>query len=159
VVTSCYFQATRRRKLFKGTISEFVRDPHYGIRKVVTYFNIWHENRDVPKAFQVFRYEDLHAEPRKSLRTALEFMGVTDLDEEIVRNAVDFSRFDNMKRMERERRFENARLQVRDEADPESNKVRKGKVGGHADYLSPEDLAHCNDVIAELGCPLANAPG
>ena len=77
-------------------------------------------------------------------------MGVTDLDEEIVRNAVDFSRFDNMKRMERKRRFENARLQVRDEADPESNKVRKGKVGGHADYLSPEDLAHCNDVIAEL---------
>jgi Sulfotransferase domain len=35
VVVSCFFQATRRKKLFRGTLSEFIRSDNYGIRKIV----------------------------------------------------------------------------------------------------------------------------
>jgi hypothetical protein len=156
VVTSCYFQASRRRKLFRGSISDFVRDPHYGIRKIVTWLNIWHENRDVPRGFQLIRYEDLKGEPVKTLRVALELMGVSDLDDGAVAAAVEFARFENMKKMEQEKRFDSGIMRTKG-ADPESSKVRKGKVGGHKEYLAPDDIEYCNQVIEELGCPLLPA--
>lgn len=155
VVTSCYFHASRRSKVFRGSIADFVRDPHYGIRKVVTFLNIWHENRFVPRQFEHIRYEDLHEDPSKGLRTALEFIGFPDLDDRLIHTAVEFSRFENMKHMENERRFNGRKLRPGDGGDPESNKVRKGRIGGHREYLSPDDIAYCDGVIAELGCPLA----
>ncbi|TIP61683.1 MAG: hypothetical protein E5X55_36270 [Mesorhizobium sp.] len=41
-------------------------------------------------------------------------------------------------------------MQPRDPDDPESFKVRKGKVGGYLDYLSTDDVAFCDDVLARL---------
>ena len=64
VVVSCYFQATRRKSLFHGTISEFIRSDKYGIRKIVAFNRIWHAARNVPEAFLLVRYEDLHVAPR-----------------------------------------------------------------------------------------------
>jgi hypothetical protein len=153
VVTSCYFQASRRRDLFKGSISEFVRDPRYGIRKILTWLNIWEENRSAPKEFRVLHYEELRLDPHRGLRSALEFMGVSDLDEHIVSSAVEFARFENMKRMEEERRFKSGRMHPGQQGDRESHKVRRGQVGGYVDYLSPEDVDYCDRAIAELGCP------
>jgi len=34
--------------------------------------------------------------------------------------------------------------------DPESFKVRRGKVGGYREYLSPEDLDYAADALREL---------
>ena len=156
VVTSCYFQASQRRDLFKGTISEFVRDPHYGIRKILTYFSIWNENRDVPREFRLVSYEELKQDPQKTLRGVLEFLGVTDVDDALLSDAVEFSRFDNMKKMEQQRRFESSRMQPGMSGGGEGDKVRRGKVGGYTDYMSPEDIAYCSEAIAELGCPFVS---
>jgi hypothetical protein len=159
VVTSCYFHASRRRNVFRGSIADFVRDPRYGVRKVVTFLNIWHENRFVPREFELIRYEDLHEDPHKALRTALEFIGPRDLDDRLIRIGVEFSRFDNMKHMEQEQRFDGKKLKPGDGGDPEANKMRKGEIGRHRDYLSPDDIAYCDRVIEELGCPLAFSDG
>jgi len=158
VVTSCYFQASRRRNLFRGSIAEFVRDPHYGVGKIVTYLNIWHDNREVPKGFLVISYEELKTQPEKALRRCLEFMGVEELDESVVEHAIEYCRFENMKRMEQGKKFRDGRMRPKEEKDPEASKVRKGKVGGYVDYLSPDDIAYCEQVIAERGCPLLSSP-
>ena len=156
VVTSCYFQATRRRDLFRGTISEFIRDPRYGLRKILTWLEIWSESRDVPREFQVVSYEDLHADPRKALREVLGFLHVSDVGDALVNDAVEFSRFDNMKKLEQQRRFASSRMQPGRDGGREGRKVRRGKVGGYVDHLSREDVAYCNRLIAELGCPFVS---
>ena len=38
---SCFFEATRRKGVYSGSLSEFLRDPHYGIEKIVTFYEGW----------------------------------------------------------------------------------------------------------------------
>ena len=40
VVVSCYFQASKRERIYDGTISEFLHDPKYGIKKVARFYKI-----------------------------------------------------------------------------------------------------------------------
>jgi hypothetical protein len=153
VVVSCFFQATKRKGLYNGTISDFIRDDHYGIRKIVIFYNHWYEAREIPKDMLVLSYERMSEDPASSLRKALEFMGATEITDAIITNAVEFSRFDNMQKMEAEGQFESRKLRPADANDLESFKVRRGKVGGFVDYLSDADQQYCNNVIRELGCP------
>ena len=155
VVTSCYFQASRRRDLFQGSISEFVRDPRYGIRKILTWYRIWERNRAVPRAFAVLRYEDLRADPEKGLRAALEFIGVSDLDDRTVRDAVEYARFENMRKLERQETFRSGILRPKRGGGDEALKTRRGVVGGYVDHLGPDDVAYCEAALAELGSSLA----
>jgi hypothetical protein len=43
-------------------------------------------------------------------------------------------------------------LRTPSSADPESFKVRKGRVGGFRDYLSPEDIEYVDACEAARGC-------
>ena len=157
-VVSCYFQATQRRKLFQGTISEFIRHDHYGIRKILTFYDAWERNQSVPKEFLALRYEEMHRDPAAALRAALAFMGARDVDDAVVAKAVDFASFSNMKKMEAEGYFTSNKLKPRDPKDEASFKTRKGQVGGYTNYLSPEDCAYAQSVIDELGCPFYGIP-
>jgi hypothetical protein len=157
-VVSCFYEATRRKRLFPGSLSEFVRDPHYGIEKVVRFHELWWAARDVPDEFAAISYEELHADPGKRLREALAFLGASDVDEGIVTDAVEFSRFENMRRMELAGGVSrDTRLRPADVGDPDSYKTRRGKVGGYADALSQADLRFANRVIAERDSPLLAA--
>jgi len=160
VVVSAYFQATRRRDRFEGSLSDFLRSDRFGIRKVLVFYRHWHEARQTPRAFRLLTYEGLHADPAGSLARALDFVGAPPLPPEALARAVDFAGFERLRAMERTGYFESKRLRPGDPGDEESFKVRRGKVGGFRDYLEPEDLAYCDRVIAEQGCALVTpSPG
>jgi hypothetical protein len=55
-----------------------------------------------------------------------------------------------MKKMEAAGAFASKILQPTDVADPESFKVRRGKVGGFTDYLTGDDLACANEAVRKL---------
>ncbi len=152
LVVSCYFQASRMRNLYEGSLSDFIRDDHYGIRKIVTFYDIWHAHRHVPEAFLVLRYEEMHADPAGSLRLVLDFMGAPLLDDGVVAKAVEYASFDNMKKMEQDGYFASEKIKTGRPGDEESYKVRRGKVDGYVDYLSPEDCQYLDAVTQELGC-------
>jgi hypothetical protein len=157
-VISCYFEATKRKRVYAGTLSEFLRDPRYGIEKIVAFYDSWAGARSVPAALLVVSYEELHAAPAKVLRETLAFLGADDVPEAILSEAVDYGRFDNMRRMEQAGGLgEGSRLRPGDAADASSYKTRQGKVGGFAGTLSPEDLAFVNRVMAATTCPLLAA--
>ena len=153
VVVSNYFEATRRRHLFpltvefEGTLSDFVRSPAFGVRKVAAFYEAWERNRDVPRDFLRVRYEDLHAAPAESLRRVLRFVGADSVDREIVARAVAFASFGNMRRLEEGNFFDHACMRPGDPSDPDSYKVRRGRVGGYKDYLSDADLAYIELVL------------
>lgn len=154
VVVSYYFQATKRNKVFAGSLSEFVRDETMGIRKVLAFNKNWYDNRDVPRRFQLFTYEQMHEDPHGVLRTTLEIMGVAGVTDAVIDEAVRYGSFDNMRRLEQRNELGAELLKPQDPDDPESFKVRKGEIGGHREYLSDEDIAYIDDCARELQYPL-----
>ncbi len=155
---SCFFEATRRKRVYDGPLSDFLRDPHYGVEKIARFYQLWDAARAVPEQLLVISYEDLHADPAKLLRETLAFLGATDLPDRIVSDAIEYGRFDNMRRIEQAGGLgESSRLRPGDAADTSSFKTRQGRVGGFAETLSAADLAFANRVIAEHACPLLAA--
>lgn len=155
---SCFFEATRRKRVYSGSLSAFLRDPHYGIEKIARFYQLWDAARAVPERLLVISYEDLHADPAKLLRETLAFMGASDLPDRIVSDAIEYGRFDNMRRIEQAGGLgEGSRLRPGDASDASSFKTRQGKVGGFAETFSAADLAFANRVIAEHACPLLAA--
>ena len=146
-LVSGYFHATKRRYVFEGTISEFIATEEFGILKIVTFYDIWLQNRHVPKSFLFIRYEDLHQDPRGILRKVLSFIGEVGVEENLLHHSIEYCSFTNLKKLEAENKFKNKKLKPKNAADPESFKVRKGKIGGYTEYLSEEDVEFIDKAI------------
>ncbi len=155
-LVSAYLQATRRINVFSGPISEFVRHDMYGVEKILAFHRIWWESRKVPAAFTFLRYEDLHRDPAGVLAQVLAFLGA-DIPPATIAAAVDFCSFENLQRAEAEDRFGTPVLRAGRGDDPESFKVRKGKIGNYGEYLSAEDVAFIDAANAARGCEFTRA--
>lgn len=153
VLVSCYFQATRRHDLFDGSLSEFLRSDEFGIRKILTFYNIWYASRDIPSEFLLLHYEDLHQAPHAQIRNVLAFMGIDEVDPDMLDRAIAFSRFENMRKLEETNYYGIKGMRPKNSNDAESYKVRKGKVGGYSEYLSPSDCDYADQMIKKLWCP------
>lgn len=152
-LVSCYFQATKRIGKYNGNISEFIRSDRYGVKKIITFYNTWHQNRGVPKEFLHLKYEDMHNNPEEVLYQTMRFLGLYQVEENLIREAVQFASFDNMKVMEKEFLFKQRSMRPANVSDDESFKVRKGVVGGYTSYLSQDDLDFIDKVKREMGYP------
>ena len=151
---SHYVQLTRRTRetpdqLKQKEIGEVLRDPRHGISSMIEIMNAWLAEWAGRKNFLLVRYEDLQRAPEESFRELLKFLG-DEPDADSFQHALEFSRFGNMKKMETAGAFTSKILQPTDAADPESFKVRRGKVGGFTDYLVGDDLAYANEALARL---------
>ncbi len=60
---------------------------------------------------------------------------------------MEFASFENLKEKERTDYFKNSRLSPRDPADPDSFKVRRGKVGGYRDYFDAPERDRMEDFV------------
>ncbi|HEY5364985.1 MAG TPA: sulfotransferase domain-containing protein [Casimicrobiaceae bacterium] len=155
-LVSAYLQATRRVGAWNEPISAFVRDERYGVDKVLNFYRIWSASRHIPAAFMYVRYEDMHADTAGTLARVLPFLGI-GVEAAAIDAAVEYCRFDNLRRAEVERRFRGSALVPKNPDDPESYKVRKGKVGNYAEYLSPANVAFIDTAVAERGCEFTRA--
>jgi hypothetical protein len=154
VMVSCYFHATKRINVYNGSIADFVRSEHFGIRKCVTFYRQWGQSMKVPRESLCVRYEEIHAGPQRVLGSVLNFLGIKDVTPESLAAAVEFGRFENMKKMEASGQFKRQVLTPGDAKDGESFKVRRGKVGGITDVLGPSDCDYLTQVISEAQSPL-----
>lgn len=133
------------------SLFDFVTGSNGGSMQAVSeYLNLWACEAGQLENFQLVRYEDLRAQPHDQLRKMLDFMGV-DASEEQVNAAVDYSSYENMKKMESKQQFRLAggRMMPRDKDNPNSYKVRRAKVGGYRDYFSDEEVAQIDALLAE----------
>ncbi|MFP4620043.1 MAG: sulfotransferase domain-containing protein [Bacteroidales bacterium] len=155
-VVSSYFQMTRRHKAFEGTISDFIRDDRYGIKKILKFHEIWHKNHHLPKDFKLIKYEDMHEDTFGVMKDLLEFLNVNRVDEDQLKKIIWFYQFNNMQKLEKHGYFKKSFKRVlypKDMNDQESYKTRKGKVGGFHEYFSDEDIEYCNQVMKEFPNP------
>ena len=103
----------------------------------------------MPKSFLFIRYEDLHQDPSGVLRKVLGFIGEVEVEENRLDESIAYCSFNNLKKLEAENKFKDSKLKPADVSDPESFKVRKGKIGGYTEYLSEEDVEFIDKTIKE----------
>ncbi len=149
VMVSSFFQLTRREeKRNDPSLSAYVRSDSGAAATFVAFYNNWWAARDVPRSFRVLRYEDLHASPPQALEGILAAIGWPRVSPERIREVVAWGAFENLKR--KSVASKRRELQPRNGDDPESFKMRRGKVGGFRDYLSPEDVAYLDGQMRRL---------
>lgn len=147
VVVSMYFERSRRERAFDGTLSEFLHAPRGSLDTILGYYNAWAAARGIPRDLLIVRYEDLRRNTEAELRRLLAFLGIEQVSDAHVAEAVRFASFENMREMESADALGSGRLRPRDAGDPESFKVRRGKVGGFVDYLTPDEIADVEQRI------------
>ena len=84
----------------------------------------------------------------RSLLNAHPVIGIPEVEDQLLQDAVDYAAFGNMRKMEMENKLASERLAPGDNKDPESFKTRKGKVGGYTEYLSDAQIAELNHKMA-----------
>ena len=152
---SLYLQLTRRdpnaaAEFEKKTVSDVLRDRRFGVRAIINSMNDWLREFSGRENFTLVRYESLRASPAEHFRDLLTLLGETEPEMPIFHEALEFSRFENMQKLEAAGVFDSKILHPGDVRDPESFKVRRGKVGGYREYLSAEDQRYAADALREL---------
>jgi hypothetical protein len=136
-------------------IGEFVALRAAGLAKVIDFMNRWADAMPRLGSLLVVRYEDLRARPEATLAEILAFMGTPGEPAEIA-EAVAFASFENMQKMEQRRTFwlSGGRMVARDRNNPDSFKVRRGKVGGWRDHFSEDETLRIEQQIARELAPV-----
>jgi hypothetical protein len=144
VMVSLYHQITGRFRDFfhyKGSLSEFIRDPYFGAANLLEFRRMWEEvvRR---RGFLKVTYEQCHQDARGTLRRIAEYYGL-EAPAERLEAAVAEGAFDRMRSVEIEEAFPQPWLRPRNGM----TKVRKGKVGSHAEELGPQDIAYLDAIF------------
>jgi len=127
-----------------------LRDGKFGVRAIVTTMNDWIKEFSGRDDFILVQYEALRASPTEHFRDLLAVLGESAPDMTMFHEALEFSRFENMQKLEAAGAFDSKILRPGDVRDPESFNVRRGKVGGYREYLSAEDQAFAASALATL---------
>ena len=152
VLVSSYFHATRHKHRFSGDIGTFLADREQGAADVIRYLNGWAEGLARHPHF-VLSYEALSADPEGMTAAALRFLKCP-VDAAAVRSAVEASRFEAMREIEKSDGIPGHEY---DRSDDESLRMRRGVAGGFADYLSPSEVYWIEKTCATGLTPAARA--
>ncbi len=164
VAVSWYIQYTKRTKGFKRELLEyemgetidranisrweFLQHPVLGLNGLIEYHNFWADALHRRDDALIVRYEDLRLDTAPTLKRLTEFLGERFTDEQIA-DAVEFGSVEKLREKERSGYFHNTSLKLRNEADPETLKVRRAKVGGFRDDLTPEQADWVESQVRE----------
>ncbi len=154
VLVSSYFQKTRRNINYEGTLEDYVYEPVGSLESIIEFYNIWARNRHVPADFLLVTYEDMHADTVGELRHLVRFLGLDGIEDETLERAVDFCRFDNMRRLELSNEYQTGALSARDPSDESTYKTREGRIGSYRDKLQAREIEYVDRRINERLDPL-----
>lgn len=162
IAVSWYFQFTKRQSAHKQelinhfidhpidrrriSLWDFVRHSDIGLPFLIDYLNTWERNLAHLDQGLLIRYEELRSQPIETLKRITGLMEESFSDAEI-EEAVQFGSFDNLRKLEGQGFFRQGGLTLRNPKDPNSFKVRRGKVNGYRDYFTPDQVAELEDLV------------
>lgn len=148
ILVSAHLHATKRKGNFKGTLSDYIRDPRFGIAKVVRFYKIWRNNKNVPAAYLEIDYEDLLMDTVGTLQMACAFLRVPYSGMSVLQ-AVRDGHIDKLREKEASGFFEEGVGKPKRPGDPDSYYHRKGGSGGFIKHMTDDDILYCDAVINE----------
>lgn len=131
-------------------LCDFIHHPEFGLRRAIRFLNGWQQAlATLGDDALVVRYEDMRRDTGTELARIASHIGL-EVEAEEIAVAVERASFRNMQKSEAEGGYgkRSNRLMPGDKRNPQSFKVRRGKVGGYADYLEPAQLAEVEKLIA-----------
>jgi len=144
IMVSLFYQITGRFRDFfeyEESISMFIRDPYFGAVTLKAFFDMW-DRLAGQLSVLMLSYEECHGDLKGTCEQLLDFYELP-YSEDALDRAVKAASFDNMKALEQSQAFPSPWLRPRNN----KLKVRRGKVGGYREELSPNDIAYLNDVF------------
>lgn len=168
IAVSWYIQFTKRvsaakREMINATLKqpidhttigkwEFVMNPEVGLPSLIEFLNTWERNLRRVEHSMIARYEDLRTRPAETLKAIMTFFEQDFSDEEIAA-AVTFGSFDNMQKLESSRVLSRGGFSAYKPGDPETAKVRRGKILGYRNDFDAEKVAEMDELVAERLSP------
>lgn len=166
IIVSSYFQKSKRHRLktkdqlnekidkvtkdvYTKSLSDYVYQETGGIDTIIKYFNIWWDHRETPKDFLLVKYEELNLNTVQVMNKILEFLGEQNINQSLLKEVVETMTFKKMHLLEKQNKFNSTNLRPFDVNDPESYKVRRGKVDGYVDYLTEEEIHFLQQKIKD----------
>lgn len=144
-----YRKIGRRTGAAEGfTIYDFVMRPGHGLELIIEYTNLWHRYIAGRRDALLIKYEDMKFDPHEALDQLCAFLG-TDFSHADISEALVFCSFENLQKRERDSFYANSALRPADRSNPDSFKVRRGKVGGYKDYFTMEQLIVIDALLQE----------
>jgi len=167
VVVSQYFQWKHRIRPGKKRLNkypahgadineyQFAMNQNAGLPKIVDFLNLWASEAGKIDQLLVVRYEDMRSDTARVLGQILDFIGTPASPEE-TQDIVNFSSMENMKKMEQKRTFwlSGSRMVPGDRNNPDSYKVRRGKVGGFTDYFDEDQVNNIEQLLQQTLQPV-----
>lgn len=159
VIVSLYFhrlrmRALRKRRIFKKhkdlNLMDMVMGENSTMSRQIQVLDCWRKRLGNHTDCLWISYEDLMRDTTNKFMEVLRHVDFDIINQELAEETIEFAKFENMKKMERENRFKTNILRPGNPSDPDSYKVRKGQVGGYINYFNDEELSHLNRAIADL---------
>lgn len=154
IAVSMYFQQSRREENpVDGTMFDFVRYQKGGMLTAIEFLNFWAAELPRIKKHKIVRYEDLIADTVSGFGGIAEFFEL-GFDSTEIEEAVAFSDFGNLQKLERSGELADWRFSNGPTNDADQLKVRRGKVGGYKDYFDEAQCRELEQVVAETLNPI-----
>jgi hypothetical protein len=160
VAVSWYFHRLRRKPvagrgafladepiLFEQLTADLLLEEGW-LPAVVNFMNQWKSRLENYERTLFLRYEDMRADPERTLTDAIGFIDARSVSPNAIRDAVEFASFENLRRLEQAGHFQGNRLGGGRAGEEGTWKVRRGKVGGYADYFGPEEIQRIDRFVA-----------
>lgn len=144
VLVSSYFHQTRHKHRFDGSIAEFLASEAFGAASIAEYHNKWAKGLECRPSL-VLSYEQMSRATVETVGTILTFLDLP-VDATWLNEAVEKARFDKMQKKERKTGIPGHQY---DKNDADASRVRRGKVAGYTDYLSPKDDARIREIFSD----------
>ena len=143
VVVSDYFQQ-QKLGVFEGDMDAFIDAEKGSLQRYCRYLNRRAADGGWRRMY-LLSYEGLHGDTAGELKRLLAYLNVC-VDEANVQAAVADSAFDRMRQAEKVA----GHAGMPKAANAEMMKVRKGRVGGYSDYLSPSQIERMQGIAQKL---------
>ncbi|ACV67588.1 sulfotransferase domain-containing protein [Desulfohalobium retbaense] len=151
IVTSLYYQMTKRSSSSQSfSKHEFIRHEVYGIQNIISTLNKWHARLYGLNNSLWNSYENFLLDPYTNFFNLAYFIESKHPQMDAFEQSLSFSDFKNMQNLEKNDSFNTSILRPKNINDPNSFKVRKGKIGGYLDEFSDEDINYMNHELQNL---------
>ena len=146
VFVSSYFQYNKRENgedHFKGTISDYLKHTNT-MSNIIDLYNTW-----INACNYCITYEDMMQDFTNTIYNLFNHIGMINCNSNIaIKKVKKITSFRRLREKESNNFYCDVRMKPLDISDPESFKVRKGKIGGYKDYLSQVQIDYLMDIVA-----------
>lgn len=141
VIVSHYHHIVERAMRFKGNFGDFVKSKKYGFKNLLRYYDCLEEKIENRNRI-IIHYESMKENDFNEVERIIDFLGVKK-DVISIKKACESSKFDRMRQVEERNELNDCRLSKLNKG----RKVRKGKVGGYKDEVSPELIDYMDGLL------------